>query len=318
MDDARHAAEKPAEKLELLHTEQVNPLTADLDSLGTEDMVRLMNRLDQEVPVRVGEAAAAIARAIDLVVSRFKAGGRLVYTGAGTSGRLGFMDAAECPPTFGVAPDQVTCVMAGGRDAVFKARELAEDDTDQAKNDLIAFGLKTQDVVLAIASSGRTPYCIGALQYAASIGAGTVSLSCNQNARLSQFAEVAIEIDSGPEAVMGSTRLKAGTAQKLVLNMISTLAMVRMGHVYKNLMVNVRGFNTKLSNRMLRIFAEATGNRDPERARSLLAETDGSLKLAIVMELSGATQAQAREALEAHDGYVRAALQSLEQQGGHT
>ncbi|MDW7659479.1 MAG: N-acetylmuramic acid 6-phosphate etherase, partial [Bacillota bacterium] len=143
-------------------------------------------------------------------------------------------------------------------------------------------------------------------------GAGTIALSCNKNARLSRFAEVAIEVESGPEAVMGSTRLKAGTAQKLVLNMISTLAMVRMGHVYKNLMVNVRGFNTKLSNRMLRIFAEATGNRDPERARSLLADTDGSLKLAIVMELSGASRAQANEALKACDGYVRAALQSLE------
>jgi N-acetylmuramic acid 6-phosphate etherase len=300
------------EKLELLQTEQVNPLTADLDSLDTEAMVRLMNRLDQEVPVRVGAEAATIARAIDLVVSRFKTGGRLVYTGAGTSGRLGFMDAAECPPTFGVAPDQVTCVMAGGREAVFKARELTEDDADQAKNDLTAFGLKSRDVVLAIASSGRTPYCIGALQYAASIGAGTIALSCNKNARLSQFADVAIEVESGPETVMGSTRLKAGTAQKLVLNTISTLSMVRMGHVYKNLMVNVRGFNTKLKSRMLRIFAEATGNRDPERARSLLAETDGSLKLAIVMELSGSSLEQAAEALKAHGGYVRDALKSLE------
>ena len=305
-------ANRPApEKLALLHTEQVNPLTSDLDRLDTLGMVRRMNSLDCEVPLRVGDEAETIARAIDLVVSRFRLGGRLVYTGAGTSGRLGFMDAAECPPTFGVAPDRVTCVMAGGREAVFRAKELTEDDADQAAKDLETFGLRPEDVVMAIASSGRTPYCIGALRYAASIGAATISLSCNKNARLSPYAEVAIEVDSGAEAIMGSTRLKAGTAQKLVLNMISTLSMVQMGHVYKNLMVNVRGFNSKLQDRMRRIFAEATGNPDRERASQLLELTDGSLKLAITMELSGATLDEARQALDKHEGYVRQALDDL-------
>ena len=299
------------EKLALLHTEQVNPLPADLDRLDTLSMVRRMNSLDREVPLRVGDEAETIARAIDLVVSRFRLGGRLVYTGAGTSGRLGFMDAAECPPTFGVPADRVTCVMAGGRDAVFKARELTEDDASQAGKDLEAFGLRPEDVVMAIASSGRTPYCVGALQYAASIGAATLSLSCNKNARLSRYAEIAIEVDSGAEAVMGSSRRKAGTAQKLVLNMISTLSMVQMGHVYKNLMVNVRGFNSKLQDRMRRIFAEATGNPDRERASELLEQTDGSLKLAITMELSGATLDEARQALDAHQGFVRQALDDL-------
>jgi N-acetylmuramic acid 6-phosphate etherase len=301
------------EQLEILHTEQVNPATADLDTLSTLDMVRRMNQLDCAVPFSVGEAAEAIAQAVDLVADRLRAGGRLVYVGAGTSGRLGFMDAAECPPTFGVAPDRVSCIIAGGRDAVFQAKERVEDDAVQAGLDLAAFGLSPADVVLALASSGRTPYCIGALQYAAGIKAARIALSCNKPARLSAYAEVAIEIDSGAEAIMGSTRLKAGTAQKMVLNMISTLAMLRCGHVYKNLMVNVRGFNTKLNNRMLRIFAAATGNPDLAAAEQRLAEADGSLKTAIVMELAGVARQQAEDALARQDGFVRAALIQLQQ-----
>jgi N-acetylmuramic acid 6-phosphate etherase len=299
-----------SEKLDLLRTEHVHPLTSELDQLDTLAMVRLMNQLDHEVPVRVREAGESIARAVERVVKGFKSGGRLVYVGAGTSARIGFMDAAECPPTFGVPQDQVTCIMAGGREAVFQAKEQVEDHPEQAAKDLAAFGLRQADVVMAITSSGRTPYCIGALQYASSIGAGRIGLSCNKNARLSPYAEVAIEVDTGPEALMGSTRLKAGTAQKMVLNMVSTLSMVRMGYVYKNLMVNVKGFNTKLSSRMLRIFAEATGNTDPVRAKHLL-EQAGSLKTAIVMELSGATQEQAEEALEQNTGFVRNTLEDL-------
>ena len=296
------------EALELLHTEQVNPLTADLDLLSTLEMVRRMNNLDQEVPARVAAEADSIARAVDLVVARFKAGGRLVYVGAGTSARLGFMDAAECPPTFGVPADQVTCVMAGGRAAVFTPGEGCEDDAGQAGRDLAAFGLRPADVVMAIASSGRTPYCIGALQHAAQIGAGTIALSCNKQARLSAFADVAIEVDSGPEAIMGSTRLKGGTAQKLVLNMVSTLAMVQMGHVYRNLMVNVRGSNYKLSRRTLRIFAEATGQTDPAAASRQLMAAGGELKVAILMEMAGIGADEARRRLQAGGGYLRQAL----------
>lgn len=301
------------ENLNLLRTEQSNPLTADLDTLSTLDMVRRMNTLDQEVPRQVGAETDAIARAVDLVVARLRTGGRLIYAGAGTSGRLGILDASECPPTFGVSPELISGIIAGGQEAIFRAMEGVEDDEDQAASDLAARSLTARDVVLAIASSGRTPYCIGALKYAAQVGAGRISLSCNKQARLSEFAEVAIEVDSGPEAITGSTRLKAGTAQKLVLNMISTLSMVQLGHVYKNLMVGTRGINVKLDHRVLRLFVEATGNADLKRARCLLAEADGSLKTAIVAELAGVGVDEAAQALLSENGHVRNALSRLAQ-----
>lgn len=292
----------------LINTERVNELTRDIDLLPTEDIVRLINRLDREVPAKVGEQAGAIATAVDLVVARFSAGGRLVYVGAGTSGRIGFMDAAECPPTYGVPADLFTCVMAGGRPAVFTPSEGAEDDEAQAGEDLREFGLRPQDAVMALSSSGRTPYCIGALKYAGRIGAGRISLSCNPDAELSRLAEVAIEVDTGAEAISGSTRMKAGTCQKLVLNTISTAAMIRTGHVYGNLMIGTRGVNAKLGGRVLRIFAKATGNPDRARAEALLRETGGDVKAAIVMELADMTFAQAREALKKSGGFVRGAL----------
>jgi N-acetylmuramic acid 6-phosphate etherase len=270
-----------------------------------------MNTLDQDVPRQVGAEAETIARAIDLVVAHLRIGGRLIYAGAGTSGRLGILDASECPPTFGVSPDLISGIIAGGQEAIFRAMEGVEDDEDQAANDLAARSLTSRDVVLAIASSGRTPYCVGALQYAAQVGAGRISLSCNKQARLSAFAEVAIEVDSGPEVITGSTRLKAGTAQKLVLNMISTLSMVQLGHVYKNLMVGTRGINVKLDHRVLRLFMEATGTSDPKRAHQLLAEADGSLKTAIVAELAGVGVVLANQALAAENGHVRNALLRL-------
>lgn len=301
------------ENLDLLRTEQSNPLSADLDILSTREMVRLMNSLDQEVPRQVGAETESIARAVDLVVARLRNGGRLIYAGAGTSGRLGILDASECPPTFGVSPDLVSGIIAGGQEAIFRAMEGVEDDEKQAANDLAARSLTSRDVVLAIASSGRTPYCIGALQYAAQVGAGRISLSCNKHARLSEFAEVAIEVDSGPEIITGSTRLKAGTAQKLVLNMISTLSMVQLGHVYKNLMVGTRGINVKLDHRVLRLFMEATGNKDPKQARQRLAEADGSLKTAIVAELAGVGVDEAARTLQAENGRVRNALARLGQ-----
>jgi N-acetylmuramic acid 6-phosphate etherase len=299
------------ENLSLLRTEESNPLSADLDMLSTLDMVRLMNTLDQDVPRQVGAEAETIARAIDLVVAHLRIGGRLIYAGAGTSGRLGILDASECPPTFGVSPDLISGIIAGGQEAIFRAMEGVEDDEDQAANDLAVRSLTSRDVVLAIASSGRTPYCVGALQYAAQVGAGRISLSCNKQARLSAFAEVAIEVDSGPEVITGSTRLKAGTAQKLVLNMISTLSMVQLGHVYKNLMVGTRGINVKLDHRVLRLFMEATGTSDPKRAHQLLAEADGSLKTAIVAELAGVGVVLANQALAAENGHVRNALMRL-------
>lgn len=301
------------ENLNLLRTEQSNPLTADLDTLSTLDMVRRMNTLDQEVPRQVGAECNTIAQAVDLVVARLRTGGRLIYAGAGTSGRLGILDASECPPTFGVSPELISGIIAGGQEAIFRAMEGVEDDEDQAASDLAARSLTARDVVLAIASSGRTPYCIGALKYAAQVGAGRISLSCNKLARLSEFAEVAIEVDSGPEAITGSTRLKAGTVQKLVLNMISTLSMVQLGHVYKNLMVGTRGINVKLDHRVLRLFVEATGNADLKHARCLLAEADGSLKTAIVAELAGVGVDEAAQALLSENGHVRNALLRLAQ-----
>ncbi|MEA4890654.1 MAG: N-acetylmuramic acid 6-phosphate etherase [Clostridiaceae bacterium] len=296
------------EEMNLLQTEQINPLTRNLDTMSTLEMVQTMNRLDREVPQKVGEEAAAIAQAIDMVVYHFKAGGRLIYAGAGTSGRLGILDASECPPTFGVSPDLVSGIIAGGQDAVFKAMEGVEDREEQAVADLEARRLSAKDVVLAIASSGRTPYCIGALKYAAITGAGRIALSCNKHALLSRYAEIVIEVESGPEIIMGSTRLKAGTAQKMVLNMISSLSMVKMGHVYQNLMVGTRGINQKLSRRVLRIFTEATGNPDLEHAARMLEAAGGVIKTAIVMELMSVSRKIAEQALQNTNGYVRQAL----------
>jgi len=294
-----------------LHTEQVNTTTVDIDTLTTVDMLRRINDLDVMVPVRVRDELESIAAAVDLVVERFMDGGRLIYVGAGTSARLGWMDAAECPPTYGVAPDKVTCVMAGGNDAVFSPAEDAEDHEEYAVRDLKAFGLTSADVVMAIASSGRTPYCIGALRYAGELGAGRIALSCNKGAVMSRYAEVAIEVDTGPEAIMGSTRMKGGTAQKLVLNMISTTSMIKTGRVYKNLMVGTRGVNCKLSDRVIRIFSEATGNGDAAHARQVLEAAGGSVKSAIVMELTGTGYDAAVDALDRAGGFVREALRLL-------
>ncbi len=300
-----------SEVIDLLSTEQVNPLTADLDLMETIEMVKVMNRLDMEVPRKVGEQAESIAQAVDLVVEHFQKGGRLIYVGAGTSGRLGILDATECPPTFGVDSDKVTCVMAGGRNAMFSSAEAKEDDVEQAKRDLEAFGLQSADVIMAIASSGRTPYCIGALTYAKEIGAGRISLSCNKGAKISPLAQVSIEVDTGAEVISGSTRLRAGTSQKLILNMISTLAMVKTGRVYGNLMVCMRPTNSKLSKRAIRVFIQATGNPDEERAQMLLNQAGGDIRTAIVMEKTGLNFSKAKALLDQNDGFIRKALQSF-------
>lgn len=282
----------------LLHTEQRDPNTVGIGSMPTLEMLKKINDEDKKVAYAVERALPEIARAVDLIAGRMKAGGRMVYAGAGTSGRLGTLDASECPPTYGVAPDKVSCVIAGGREAVFRSRENVEDHAEQAAVDLTEWGLTGKDVVVAAAASGRTPYCIGALDHASSIGAGTVAISCNPGTVMSAHAQVAIEVDTGPEAIMGSTRMKAGTAQKMIMNMLSTAVMIRCGRTYDNLMVCVRARNGKIGNRMVRLFCEATGCTDGSAAEQRIGEAGGRLDLAVIMELTGVSLADACAAME--------------------
>lgn len=293
--------------LDQLTTERRNARTADLDDLPVTDLLLLMNDEDARVAPAVRAVVPQVAQAVAAVVAAFEAGGRLVYAGAGTSGRLGVLDAVECPPTFGTDPAQVVGLIAGGERAIMRAVEGAEDDPDLAARELTALGLRAHDVLVGVAASGRTPYVIGALDHARAVGAATVSIACNPQAAISRHADVAIEVDAGPEVLTGSTRLKAGTAQKLVLNMISTAAMVRSGKVYGNLMVDVRPTNDKLVDRARRIVVEATGC-DETAAAAALAAADGHAKTAIVSVLAGCDAAEARRRLEEAGGFVRDAL----------
>lgn len=288
-------------------TEQPNPLTQSLDSMGVTELLTVMNAEDRRVPLAVATQIPQIARAATLAAEALAAGGRLVYLGAGTSGRLGVLDAVECPPTFGTDPDRVVGVLAGGLDAMFRAAERAEDSAEQGAQDLRGIDLTDRDVVVGIAASGRTPYVIGGLDLARSRGAATVSLACNVGSEVSAHADVAIEIDNGPEVLTGSTRLKAGTSQKLVLNMISTAAMVQLGKVYGNLMVDVRPSNDKLVDRAVRIVQTAT-DCDRETAERALAAADNHAKTAIVAILCGVDADTARERLADAGGFVRAAV----------
>lgn len=290
-----------------LTTEASNPRTSELDSMPIEELLRTMNAEDVGVASAVAQAIPEIARAVELIVAARRRGGRLIYVGAGTSGRLGVLDAVECPPTFGTDPGEVLGIIAGGPDAFLRAVEGAEDDPALAVADLAAIALTGDDVVVALAASGRTPYAVGALQYGRSVGAATVAISCNRNAEASSHADVGIEIDTGPEVLTGSTRLKAGTAQKMVCNMLSTAAMVRAGKVYGNLMVDVKPTNAKLVDRARRIVAEATG-ADPATAAALLDAADGHVKTAIVMRLAGVDASAARALLHDADGRVRDAV----------
>ncbi|MCM6776414.1 N-acetylmuramic acid 6-phosphate etherase [Nocardia sp. CDC159] len=290
-----------------LTTEAVDPSTADLDTMPVEKLLRTMNAADASVAPAVAQAIPQIARAVERIVEARRSGGRMLYVGAGTSGRIGVLDASECPPTFGTDPSEVLGIIAGGPAALTRSIEGAEDDADRGGADLAAVALGADDVVVALAASGRTPYAIGALRYARSIGAGTVAVSCNRRAELSEHADVAIEIATGPEVLTGSTRLKAGTAQKLVCNMISTAVMVRSGKVYGNLMVDLNPSNTKLRDRARRIVAEATGV-DTAAAAALLDAAGGHSKTAIVMQLTGVDADQARRLLHAAHGFVRAAV----------
>lgn len=288
-------------------TEAQNPRTRRLDAMSVEELLRVMNAEDARVPDAVARQIPQIARAVELVVQALRAGGRLIYLGAGTSGRLGVLDAAECPPTFGTDPGQVVGLLAGGQGAMFRAAEGAEDRAQDGVRDLTELGLTDRDVVVGIAASGRTPYVIGGLDHARAAGAATVSIACNPGAEVSRHAQVAIELDNGPEVLTGSTRLKAGTSQKLVLNMISTAAMVGLGKVYGNLMVDLRPTNEKLLARAVRIVREAT-DCDEDTARAALAAADHHAKTAIVAILCGISADAARDRLAAADGFVRGAV----------
>ncbi len=288
-------------------TESRNPSTLNLDELGIDELLATMNAEDARVPVAVAAALPAIGRAVRAAAAALRAGGRLIYFGAGTSGRLGVLDAAECPPTFSASPDQVIGLLAGGNQAMFRAAEGAEDSAELGVADLTGIGLTAGDVVVGIAASGRTPYVIGGLDHAREVGAVTVSIACNPDAPVSAHADIAIEVDNGPEVLTGSTRLKAGTSQKLILNMISTATMVQLGKTYGNLMVDVTPTNVKLIDRAVRIVREATGCDEPE-ARRALDESGNHAKTAIVMVLCAVDAAEARRRLDAADGFVRAAL----------
>jgi N-acetylmuramic acid 6-phosphate etherase len=292
-----------------LDTETRNERTAGLDGMTVADLLAAMNDEDQGVALAVRRALPRIAEAVELTEAALRRGGRLVYLGAGTSGRIGLLDAVECPPTFGTAPEQVIGLLAGGPGAFITAVEGAEDDAEGAVADLRAAGLTAADVLVGLAASGRTPYVVGGLRYAREVGAATVSVACNARAEVSRHVDVAIEVVTGPEVLTGSTRLKAGTAEKLVCNMLSTATMVRLGKVYGNLMVDMRATNAKLSDRARRIVVQATGAaaEDAERA---LAEAGGHAKTAIVMLLAGMTVEEAAEALRRGDGRIRSALGS--------
>ena len=291
-----------------LVSETRNPQTMDLDALSTLELVNRFNQQDTLVALAVKETLPEVAKAVDAAADALKAGGRIIYMGAGTSGRLGVLDASECPPTFGVPHGLVVGLIAGGPGALLKAVEGAEDNKQLGEDDLRALNLTAQDLVVGLAASGRTPYVIGGLEYARQTGCTTVAISCNPGSPIAQVAAIAISPVVGPEALTGSTRLKSGTAQKLVLNMISTGAMVKFGKVYQNLMVDMQATNVKLVDRACRMVMEATG-AGREEAEAVLKQTDYDVKPAILMILTGLDAAAARARLEAHHGFLRAALE---------
>ncbi|KOV66298.1 N-acetylmuramic acid 6-phosphate etherase [Streptomyces sp. MMG1121] len=294
-------------QLASLTTEAFRPELADIDRLPTLDIARLMNGEDAGVPTAVAAQLPRIAAAIDAAAERMANGGRLIYAGAGTAGRLGVLDASECPPTFNTDPAQVVGLIAGGPPAMVTSVEGAEDSRESARQDLDALKLTADDTVVGISASGRTPYAIGAVEHARATGALTIGLACNEHSALAAAAEHGIEVVAGPELITGSTRLKAGTAQKLVLNMLSTITMIRLGKTYGNLMVDVRASNDKLRARSRRIVSLATGAGDEEIERAL-AESGGEVKNAILSLLADVDGPTAARLLEESGGHLRAAL----------
>jgi N-acetylmuramic acid 6-phosphate etherase len=294
----------------LLVTEEENPRTSNISSLPTSEVVRLMNEEDALVAGAVARVLGEVTRAIDGIVERLKLGGRLFYIGTGTSGRLGVLDASECPPTFGVSPDLVQAIIAGGYEACYRAVEASEDDAGAGVNDLKARGFTKDDALVGIAASGRTPYTVGAVSYARSLSAFTVAVTCAPDSPITKAAEVSIVPIVGPEVIAGSTRLKAGTAQKLVLNMLSTVTMIRLGYVSGNRMSNVQARNSKLKARAVRIIMAEEG-LEISAATSLLESAGGQLPAALVMAKTGCTLKDAERALTESRGVVSRAVELL-------
>ena len=301
-------AENLLQTLSTLITEQRNPNSMHVDSLSALEIVQLMNEEDKQVSLAIEKCLPQIAQAAECIVAAFQQGGRLVYIGAGTSGRLGVLDASECPPTFGVSPEMVKGIIAGGERALRHPIEGAEDSKAQAVVDLQTIHFSSKDVLVGIAASGRTPYVIGALEYAKSLGSVTVSIASNPNSAMANIVDIAIDTVVGPEVLTGSSRLKSGTAQKLVLNMLTTASMILMGKCYQNLMVDVQASNEKLKARAIRIVMQAT-DCDKALAEETLKQADQNAKLAIMMILSGLDRAQAEALLEKHQGKLQLALE---------
>ncbi|HLL14521.1 MAG TPA: N-acetylmuramic acid 6-phosphate etherase [Pyrinomonadaceae bacterium] len=297
-------------------TEQENPRTKGISALGADEIVRLMNEEDALVAEAVGRVGASVAQAVDGIVARLRGGGRLFYVGTGTSGRLGVLDAVECPPTFGVSPELVQGIIAGGYNACHRAVEASEDDRVAGARDLDERGMTGKDAVVGIAASGRTPYTVGAVEHARTRGAFTACVACVAGSAITRAVEVAIVPVVGPEVIAGSTRLKAGTAQKMVLNMLSTATMIRLGYVSGNRMTNVSARNEKLRERARRIFQAETG-LDEAAASAAFAAAGDNLPTALVMQRTGRTRAEAEAALAAGRGTVSAAIEQLLQSGEH-
>lgn len=300
-------AENLLQTLSTLITEQRNTNSMHVDSLSASEIVQLMNDEDKQVPLAIEKCLPQIAQAVECIVDAFQQGGRLVYIGAGTSGRLGVLDASECPPTFGVSPEMVKGIIAGGERALRHPIEGAEDSKAQAVVDLQTIQFSSNDVLVGIAASGRTPYVIGALEYAKRLGSVTVSIASNPNSAMANIVDIAIDTVVGPEVLTGSSRLKSGTAQKLVLNMLTTASMILMGKCYQNLMVDVQASNEKLKARAIRIVMQAT-DCDKALAEETLKQAEQNAKLAIMMILSGLDRAQAEALLEKHQGKLQLAL----------
>jgi N-acetylmuramic acid 6-phosphate etherase len=297
------ATESRKENFALLETEQRNPRTTQIDRMSTTDLIKILHAENHTVADAIDPVLSTLTTLVDVITDRLYAGGRLFYVGAGTSGRLGVLDASECPPTFGVPAEMVQGLIAGGQPALTSAVEGAEDDTKLPERDLAAKDLNKKDVVVAIAASGRTPYAIGALQYAKTVGAATAAVVNVSESALSQYADYTLAAVTGPEPITGSTRMKAGTAQKLLLNLITTATMVKLGKVYQNLMVDVQASNEKLRHRAVRIVQEAT-SKEEDICREALAQANGHAKTAIVMILFGVSASEAAALLAAKHGHI--------------
>ena len=306
-DNAGAMNQAPTHLLSVLDTEKANPATREIDRMGPLEIVQVINAEDEKVALAVRQVLPNIARAIEEIAARLRIGGRLIYVGAGTSGRLGALDASECPPTFNIPQEMVMACIAGGAQALGQAHEDLEDSAEAGQADVARSGVSERDVVIGITASGRTPYALGAIAYAKEYGALTIGLACNAHTPLEQEVEIMIAPLVGPEVISGSTRLKAGTAQKMVLNMLSTGTMILLGKTFGNLMVDVQATNYKLQQRALSILRQATG-LDVDAATKLLETSGGEVKTAILAARADITPEQARERLAAHGGVLRAAL----------